>query len=434
MMALSAPSCKECRNGLQETGVMVVDIFGMWLRGFFAVAVLGLGLILLGHWHEELPTTQDTVSLVTFAERFQSWRPGFDQLTACFGGGTLLLLFGLAGRWWATPTFWRRHGDDEPRHEPAAETRRLRRPDGTILHVEFHGPVDAPPLVLTHGWGCDHVVWHYLKRELGDKYRLILWDLPGLGRSTQPANRDYSLEKMARDLNAVIGLAGRRPVTLVGYSMGGMIMLTHAKLFPEALGPRVAGMILVNTTYTNPLRTMKWGWLFSAFQKPIAEPLAYLTIAASPLLRVLNFLSYLNGSAHRSSARQEFAGTETRGQLDLAAWYYVQSSPAVIARGLLGMFRYDATEVLSSIPVPALAVVGEGDQVTPPDVHARICIDIPRCDLATLGPARHLAMVERHEEFAELVDQFCDAYGTGEVRFVNAHRTVEWPAMHLVAS
>ena len=413
---------------------MVVDIFGMWVRGFVAVAVISLGLLCLGQWYEALPTTQESVTFATFAERFQAWRPGIDVSTAYFTGGVLLLLFALGGRWLATPTFFRRKGTDEPRREPAAETMRVRRPDGTVLHVEFHGPVDAPPLVLTHGWGCDHVVWHYLKRELGEKYRLILWDLPGLGQSTEPGNHDYSLEKMARDLDAVIGVAGSQPVTLVGHSIGGMTMLTYAKLFPEALGSRVAGMILVNTSYTNPLRTMKWGRLISAFEKPVAVPLAYLTIAASPLLRVLNCLSYLNGSAHRSSARQGFAGTETRGQLDLAASYYVQSSPAVIARGILGMLRYDATQVLSSIPVPALAVAGDGDRITPPEVHERISTTMPRGDMATLGPARHLSMVERHPEFAQLVDQFCSTYGAGEVEFAEAgtYPKPRHSTMHLV--
>ena len=119
-------------------------------------------------------------------------------------------------------------------------------------------------------------------------YRLIVWDLPGLGLSKQPDNHDYSLENLARDLDAVIALAGGRPVVLVGHSIGGMISLTHCKLFPQAMGTRVCGLVLVNTTYTNPVRTTSMAGLKTALQKPLFEPLLHLTIGLSPLVRVMN--------------------------------------------------------------------------------------------------------------------------------------------------
>jgi pimeloyl-ACP methyl ester carboxylesterase len=121
--------------------------------------------------------------------------------------------------------------------------------------VEVSGPEGAPTLVLTHGWGNDRSEWDDLKRALGGRFRLIAWDLPGLGRSSQPANRDYGLEKLAGDLQAVLGLAGERPAVLLGHSIGGMITLTFCRLFPEALGSRVRGLALVQTTYTKPVRT-----------------------------------------------------------------------------------------------------------------------------------------------------------------------------------
>ena len=81
-------------------------------------------------------------------------------------------------------------------------------PDGSELQIEFYGPEDGTPIVLTHGWGLDSREWNYLKRDLSDHFRLIVWDEPGLGKSTPPTNRDYSLENLARDLEAVLGLAG----------------------------------------------------------------------------------------------------------------------------------------------------------------------------------------------------------------------------------
>jgi pimeloyl-ACP methyl ester carboxylesterase len=59
--------------------------------------------------------------------------------------------------------------------------------------------------------GANSTEWDYLKKELADDFRLIVWDLPGLGLSKRPTNRDYSMENLSRDLEAVLGLAGDRP-------------------------------------------------------------------------------------------------------------------------------------------------------------------------------------------------------------------------------
>jgi pimeloyl-ACP methyl ester carboxylesterase len=420
---------------------MIIDILGMWLRGLFSLAVLGLGFFCVGRWYQELPETvvvervevrhgeqplrteviREEVPLATFGERWAAWHPGMDSHTGYGVAGVLLLLFALAGKYLATPWLWRRRQGGTrgllPKATLAGEMLQLRRPDGTVLHVQCVGPATAPVLVLTHGWGCDSAEWYYLRHRLGDRYRLIAWDLPGLGRSTEPANRDYRLEKMASDLDAVISLAGSQPVTLIGHSIGGMIMLTYCRLFPEALGPRVSGLILTHTSYTNPLRTMQGASFYTALQKPLVEPLLHLTVVLSPLVWFMNCLSYFNGSAHRYNARESYAGTETWEQVEFASRYYLYNSPAVIARGVLGMLRYDATNTLSLIPIPALAIAGKEDRTTLPEASRHISSSIPRGDLAILTPARHMGLIERHEEYGELVERFCAAYAGQGVQF-----------------
>src|SRR4029077_19112217 len=141
----------------------------------------------------------------------------------------------------------------QPKHSrEGATVSRLGRPDGSELRVECYGREDAPPIILTHGWGANSTEWNYLKKELASDFRLIVWDLPGLGRSTRPTNRDYSMENLSRHLEAVLALAGDQPAILLGHSIGGMITLTFCRLFPKALGDRVRAIALVQTTYTNP--------------------------------------------------------------------------------------------------------------------------------------------------------------------------------------
>jgi hypothetical protein len=51
----------------------------------------------------------------------------------------------------------------------SAPRSRLGRPDGSQLRVECYGREDAPPIILTHGWGANSTEWDYLKEELADR-------------------------------------------------------------------------------------------------------------------------------------------------------------------------------------------------------------------------------------------------------------------------
>ena len=103
-------------------------------------------------------------------------------------------------------------------------------------------------------------------------------DLPGLGKSEKPENHDYSLNKFARDLEAVIDLAGPQKPIVLGHSIGGMTILTYCKLFQARLRDRVAGLVLVQTTYTNPVKTAILSGLLTALEKPVIPPLSHLLI------------------------------------------------------------------------------------------------------------------------------------------------------------
>ncbi len=406
-------------------GFMPDQILGIWIRGVLSIALLALGPYLIYQWYEDAHafhsrhaevTPSTAVSALGSVEQAVPAHREYDRVFEPhwgFNRETALLIAGVVALLWALPKgpalsmrrLLRRVGTDEPKRVRNGEVRNITRLDGSNLRVEMVGPPDGQPLVFTHGWGLDSNEWYYARKELAG-YRLIAWDLPGLGLSTQPANRDYSLENLAADLDAVIDVAGGRPVVLLGHSIGGMIALTHCKAFPQAMGARVCGLVLVNTTYTNPVRTTSMAGIKSALQKPVFEPLLHLTILLSPLVRLMNWLSYLNGSVHTSTERSGFSGNETRGQLDFVASYTPRVSPAVIARGMLGMLRYDATETLRGISVPTLVITGDRDSTCKPEASERMRAEIPSAELLTLSPAKHQALIEHHEKFSEALRAF----------------------------
>jgi pimeloyl-ACP methyl ester carboxylesterase len=385
-------------------------ILAQWLSGLLAVAILGGGGWLTHAWYRRSWTYDATRDAWAFDP---NW--GLNEPTGLLVAGVALLVLGLAGGMLvrgAMRLLGRRNPGGVEGWSPEAppeETRRLARPDGSELHVTLCGPEGAPALVLTHGWGANNTEWNDLKRRLAGRFRLVAWDLPGLGQSKRPDDRDYSLENLARHLHAVLDLVPARPAVLVGHSIGGMISLTFCRLFPEALGPRVSGLVLVHTTYTNPVRTTKGAAFYSAIERPVIVPLLRLAIGLSPVLWVLNWLSYLNGSAHLSTRRSGFAGTQSPDQVEFAARFQPHAAPAVLARGMFGMLDYDATSTLARIPIPTLVVAGDRDPVCLPEASERIRQDVPAAELTALRPAKHMGLIEHHGRFADLVESFAAA-------------------------
>lgn len=384
-------------------------IFSLWFMALWSFGLLAGSAYLLHEWYErswQFTRTQDPVFHPVIGGNID---------TAFLAGGIALGLFSVAGGFIVRPllrAFMRsvpaEKADNVASPQPVGVTHRLRRTNGSEIQVESFGPEDGFPVVLSHGWGDNRREWEFLRRDLTDSgHRLITWDLPGLGNSDEPAGKDYRMESFASDLDLVLReTCGEHPAVLAGHSIGGMATLTFCKVFPEALGTRVAGLILVHTTYINPVRTSKGAAINTVLEKPLLVPLLYLTIALSPLLRLSGWMSYQNGSAHLNSLMSGFAGTQTWEQLDFSTRFILQSPPAVVARGMLGMLQYDAEHAMKTIPIPALIVCGDRDTSCVPEASQRMTQDIPRAELVTLTPANHMGLVEHHHEFARIVREF----------------------------
>jgi len=182
-----------------------------------------------------------------------------------------------------------------------------------------------------------------------------------------------------------------------------MTILTLCKIFPDALGKTVSGLILTHTTPTNPVLTTKGASVLAAIQKPVLVPMMYLTIWLSPLVWLMNWMSFRNGSIHLMNKFSSFGGTESWQQIDFAASFQPIAPPSVLARGMLGMMQYDALPVLSHIGVPTVVVTANEDTTTKPEAGQQIAEKLRDARLVTLRPAKHLGLIEHHSQYAEIV-------------------------------
>jgi pimeloyl-ACP methyl ester carboxylesterase len=334
-----------------------------------------------------------------------AWATGMLLGVGWLVGGVLSLAWSLLGRHVVLAFFPR--GTDDPKRLAAERSGRVQGTDGSVLHVELDGPPQASPLVvLTHGWGLDGDAWYYVRRRLGAKYRLVAWDLPGLGRSTQPRDGRYSVQRLAEDLRAVIAAyADGRPVVLVGHSIGGMTMFTLCRTHPGLLGREVQGLVFVDTSHVWPLRTVIASDLQRLLRWPVLEPLLLLTRVLWPLVWLMNVNSYLNGSAHLVNRFTSFGPGVTRGQLDFSARYTAKGKPSVVAKGLQAVLRWDESGAPPRLRVPLMAITGTLDRVTKPAALRDVSRTAPDADLVEIARAGHLGLLQDGQAYARAIEE-----------------------------
>ncbi|HKE99161.1 MAG TPA: alpha/beta hydrolase [Actinomycetes bacterium] len=274
--------------------------------------------------------------------------------------------------------------------------------DGTRLHVEQLAPAGeaaVPCLVFAHGLALRGDAWHYQRRDLPASFRCVFADTRGHGRSGPAAAGGYSLEALARDLHAVLGWAGER-VVLVTHSMSGMAALTLAKLEPERFAERVAGLVLVSTTYADALESMVAALAAGGGDRvQRALYLAGERLAGQDprwgyrLRRRGSDVGYLGtrlfGFGPGPSPSQVAWTDRLLARTDADVW--VQVMPAVLG--------FDLGEVLPHVRVPALVVAGDADRLTPIASARHMAGRIPGARLVVLPGAGHMAFLEAHEPF-----------------------------------
>jgi pimeloyl-ACP methyl ester carboxylesterase len=313
--------------------------------------------------------------------------------------GLALLAWSFLGRLAMLPLLAR--PDQRPTLPERGEGQEIEGASGATLYVERHGHAAGPPIIFTHGWGMDSTFWFYAKRDLANRFSLTFWDLPGLGRSRA---REVGLSAFASDLARLLEISGRRPVVLVGHSIGGMTIQTLVRDRPD-LVDRIAGVVLLNTTYTNPLKTMVMSGLLRALQKPVIEPALRLTRLLHPLVWLSKWQSYMSGASHLAH-RFGFGRHVTRSQLDHVTLLTTRSPPAVEAAGNLAMLHWDATGAMAGLRRPLLVIGGDRDIVTKLEANREIADNAAQGELHIVPDVNHLGPMERADIYNRLIADF----------------------------
>lgn len=268
--------------------------------------------------------------------------------------------------------------------------------DSAVLSVNEFGPRHARRgTIFLHGYCLDHSIWHHQMTGLDSDLRHLFYDARHHGRS-RGGHEATSVDLLASDLDAVIASSGLEEIVLVGHSMGGMTVLQYCCSRDGLARTKVRGIVLVNTTYTDAIKT-----LFAAevigpveratrgvFQRVFDDP------RTSRLVRLRgDDLSYilvkLFGFGPGASP------TQVEHVRRLLA---VFPSPPLIDT-MRGLRDFDVEDALKSVDVPTLVIAGGDDRITTVRASRHIAENIPQARLVVFEKAGHTSMMERNVDF-----------------------------------
>jgi pimeloyl-ACP methyl ester carboxylesterase len=250
--------------------------------------------------------------------------------------------------------------------------------NGITLHYDDQG--QGTPLLLVHAFPMNSALWQPQLEALAGEARVIVPDLRGFGASEVP-NGPYTMETFADDLAALLDQLQIEQVVLAGVSMGGYI----AFAFWRRYASRVRALVLSDTRATADGDEARAGRESNA---QLAETQGARVIADMMLPNLLS----------------PTATTEVQNRVrDII----VSNQPYGIASALRGMaLRPDSSDLLPSINVPTLLLVGSEDGLTSPDEMRGLQQGIAGSRLVEIPGAGHLPNFENAEEFTAALREF----------------------------
>lgn len=141
-----------------------------------------------------------------------------------------------------------------------------------------------PPLLLVHG-GLDHARnWDWVARSLREDFHVYALDLRGHGNSGWAPGALYSIAEHVLDVSALADVIGEFPISIIGHSLGGVITLVYAGIYPDRVRKVVSieGFGLPKTSRVHrPAPERIRNWIESVRQTEHREPRTYPNLDAA---------------------------------------------------------------------------------------------------------------------------------------------------------
>lgn len=221
---------------------------------------------------------------------------------------------------------------------------------GLDVRVFESNVVTGPAFVLIHGLGVSSRYFGPLARELSQHGRVLVLDLPGLGRTKDP---DHALRitGFANVVNEIIRELSVESPVLIGHSMGSQVAVESMVQSPGLAHGAVLAAPVINDRERRAGLVL-WRFAQSAVKETPAA--AWASISAS-----------------------------------------LRSGPGWLIRDFAPMMQYRIKDQLSRVDAPLSLVAGSGDRVAPPGWCRRLAAHRDNVNVVVLEGAAH-DMIHTH--------------------------------------
>ncbi|HET6811028.1 MAG TPA: alpha/beta hydrolase [Acidimicrobiales bacterium] len=250
---------------------------------------------------------------------------------------------------------------------------------GERIYYEVAGSEGAPWLILCHGAGGNHAVWHHQVARFCGTYRVLAWDQRGFGRST---NREgaASPQAAAADLAALVTGLGIRRAHVVGQSMGGWAAMGFCVAHPDV----AMSLTLADTLGGIPVAAWAAGRL-----------------SPRPVDAVVGDHPALGARFCREHPAQALLYQQ------LGDWGVPSNERAGAVTGLFTTSF--GPEELARVRCPVLFVVGGEDEIFPPAWIAEAAGHLPQATVEEIPGAGHSPYFEVPEQWNAAVGRHLEA-------------------------
>ena len=269
------------------------------------------------------------------------------------------------------------------------EDRQVETRDGFDWHVlTSKGPVQAPVVVLIHGFGADGTNWLKFANQLEDQYYFVIPDLPGHGRTTpRTTDLNYGISEQAERVFTLLDKIGVDRFHVAGNSMGGAIAIEMARRQPDrllSLGLVDAAGITVQTPeFLNALEQSDKNPLIPRNAEQFHTTLDW---AASQSVGVPGFVITEMG-------KEKAANAEVADKV----WQDMNLDPALRLKG---------RGVLPRITTPTLILWGREDRLLSLENVDIFQKELPDSRAVILDDVGHIPMAEAPEQSADAFAEF----------------------------
>lgn len=260
--------------------------------------------------------------------------------------------------------------------------------DGAKLWTNVHGT--GRPVVFIHGWTMSSQFWRR-QIELADRFQIVTVDLRGHGLS-HSILRGHTVPRYARDVHDVLDGLDLKDAVLLGWSMGGSVILDYWRQFG---GDRLAGLCLVESG-PFPLSGEPWNTHRYRDHNEAALQEDLQIIARDRTAFGTDFVNamFLSGEAPSHALQW------------MLAEHLATSDEAAI--GIYDDYVHrDYTPVLPTVSVPALAIYGRSRHMCFGASTGRyVAGSIPTSRFAIMEKSGHLPFYEEPDQFNEALASF----------------------------